>query len=167
MLRCFVAAALLSAFPAWSAPPRLSFTSYGPVRIGMSRAALEGALGSKLDDGDVVLEPRKCEYANAGKDHENIDFMLVDDRLVRIDVHGPGIATRSGAHVGSTEAEIMALYPGRIIVSPHAYATPEGMYLTLHSADGRHGLRFETYAGVVTSFYAGTAEALEDTEGCQ
>jgi len=38
--------------------------------------------------------------------------------------------------------------------------------LTLRSADQRYGMRFETEAGKVTTFYAGKYEAEQYVEGC-
>jgi hypothetical protein len=59
------------------------------------------------------------------------------------------------------------LYGAGLHKAPHKHAFPEGHYLTLLAADRRHAMRFETDGQVVTSFYAGTTEAVELIEGCQ
>jgi hypothetical protein len=93
--------------------------------------------------------------------------MLIDGRLARIDVDTAAVATISGAHVGSTEAEVRALYPGQVITTPHFYTGPEGHYLVLTAPDGQRGIRFETDGQRVVRWYAGTAEAIQLVEGCQ
>lgn len=94
-------------------------------------------------------------------------LMIDDGRLARIDVYDPGPATVSGAHVGMPVPALRQLYRGRLDQAPHAYAAPEGHYLTLWAADRAHAVRFETNGEVVTSFFAGTAESVRLSEGCQ
>ena len=147
--------------------PRITFSAYGPVRIGMSPQALESALGVKLKRDAPDADSASCEYVAASRGHEGIGFMLLNQRLARIDASSPKVRTRSGAHVGSSQEAVLALYPGRIEVSPHAYTAPDGSYLTMLSPDKRHGMRFETDRGEVTVYYAGTAEAIQYIEGCQ
>jgi hypothetical protein len=133
----------------------------------MSRHALESALGTKLKSEDLDADSEGCEYVTPTHGYDGVGFMLVDQHLARIDVSDQKIATLSGAHVGSTQASILALYPGRVEVTPHAYTAPQGSYLTMLSPDRKHGIRFETDNGKVTLYYAGTVEAIQYIEGCQ
>ena len=144
---------------------RITFTSYGAARIGMARAELEQVLGPVTDDYPGA-GTEGCEYVTANHGYKGVSFMLVDQRLARIDVTNPEVMTLSGAHVGSSQATVMSLYPGRIRVTPHAYIAPDGSYLTLLSQDRKNGIRFETDHGKVTMYYAGTAAAIEYIEGC-
>jgi len=50
-------------------------------------------------------------------------------------------------------------------VIPHAYV-PGGHYLTMFSIDRKFGIRNESEDGVITRYYAGTAEAVSFIEGC-
>ena len=140
----------------------VSFSGYGPARLGMTVAELEQALQTSLNVQAPELEG--CAYAEPVQGHEGLALMLKDGQLVRIDVLAPGIRTLSGATVGSSESEIAALYSGRLQRSPHAYGA--GSYLTLLSQNGHYGLRFETVAGKVTSFYVGLKSAIQLAEGC-
>jgi hypothetical protein len=160
-----IAATTAAAAPADD--PKITFNSYGPVLIGMDRQALERALGSKLKGEEPDADSEACEYVAPERGYEDIDFMLVNQHLARIDVSNPNVATLSGAHVGSTQESVLAMYPGRIEVSPHAYTAPGGSYLTLFSRDRSHGIRFETDHGKVTRYYSGAAEAIQYIEGCQ
>lgn len=147
--------------------PRITFTTYGPARIGMSPRALESALGVKLKRYEPDEDSEACEYVTASRGYEGVSFMLLNQRLARIDVSSPKVRTRSGVHIGSSQEEVLALYPGRIEESAHAYTAPDGSYLTMFSPDKQHGMRFETDHGKVTVYYAGTAEAVQYIEGCQ
>lgn len=140
----------------------VSLTGYGPVHLGMTVAELEQALQTPLSVQAPELEG--CAYAEPVQGHEGLALMLKDGHLVRIDILTPGIRTLSGAAVGSSETDIAALYRGGLQKSPHAYGT--GSYFTLQSEDGRHGLRFETQDGKVTSFYVGLTKAIRLAEGC-
>ena len=146
---------------------RVSFTSYGAARIGMTRHALEEALGEKLKSENPDADSESCEYVAPSGGYEGLSFMLINQRLARIDVTSPRVMTLAGARVGASQRAVMALYPGRVEVSPHAYTAPDGSYLTVYSSDRRHGIRFETDHGKITVFYAGTAEAIQYIEGCQ
>ncbi|MBN8481365.1 MAG: hypothetical protein J0L88_07240 [Xanthomonadales bacterium] len=145
---------------------RLGFTSYGSAHIGMSRAALETAVGSKLRNEYPDSDTEGCEYVVPQKGYKGVSFMLIDQRVARIDISDPKIKTLSGAHIGASEISVKALYRGRIQITPHAYSSPDGSYLTLLSQDGRYGLRFETLEGKIIGFYAGTVEAIQFIEGC-
>jgi hypothetical protein len=58
------------------------------------------------------------------------------------------------------------IYGSKMEVKEHQYIDT-GHYLTVRSADGRYGVRFETDKGRITEFYAGTYEAIQYVEGCE
>jgi hypothetical protein len=76
-----------------------------------------------------------CAYLQSAVKPEPVGFMFQKGRLVRIDVHEPGIRTASGAGVGDTEDKIQQLYPGRITIEPHHYLPENGHYLNYRPAD--------------------------------
>lgn len=146
---------------------RLSFHGLGQARIGMTRHELEAALGDRLSKDDATADASSCEMVHPLGGDDSLSYLLRDGRLARIDVDNDRTLTLSGIGLDATEAAVMATYRGRVTVTPHAYAGPEGKYLTLLSRDGSRGLRFETSGGKVTRFYAGTADAIQLIEGCQ
>jgi len=89
--------------------------------------------------------------------------MIENRRLVRLDVDKSGVATTEGVQVGDSEERVKQVYGPRFKVEPHHYT--DGHYLTLRS--GEYGIRFETDQGKVSTFYAGTFEAIQYIEGCQ
>lgn len=145
--------------PRWT----LSFGGFGPVRVGMTVAQAQRALGFRLHEGRVT-DPDECHYAISETRIPGIGFMIVDGRIARIDVTKGRTRTVSGARVGMTEEEARRLYP-RVEVQPHKYV-PGGHYLVLTSRDGRHGLVLETDGRVVTQLRAGEREAVSWVERC-
>lgn len=150
-----------------SEPHRLAFDALGNARIGLQENELAAALGAPLTPTAPRLEDETCYYAVGAGLPPSVMLMIQDGRLARIDVYEPGVSTVSGAHVGMAEHELRRLYGARLHQEPHKYAFPEGHYLTLLAADRRHAMRFETDGEIVTSFYAGTTESVELSEGCQ
>lgn len=140
----------------------------GPVRIGMTIAQAEAAAGIPIRSaGESGNE--SCHYFRP-QGIDGLLFMETEGRISRVDVvRGSSIATLSGAGIGNTEAEIEAMYPGQIEVSPHEYVSG-GHYLTYvpnDLADRNYRLVFETNEkGVVTQFRSGKLSEVTWVEGC-
>jgi len=140
------------------------FEGVGPVRIGMSLAQLSRALHEEFampDDPDG----QACFYAEPAR-HPGVAFMVEDGRVTRVDATQDLIATDTGIRVGDPEEKIIKTYGRRAKVEPHFYIPESGHYLTIYSADGKYGVRFETDAGKITGFYAGERQAIQYVEGC-
>jgi len=137
----------------------------------LSQAATAAGVPLRLLDMPPGPECRYAVPDRASGTGDELAFMVVDGRIVRIDVGimGPDrIRTVSGMGKGNTEAEVQATYPGRIQVQRHPYI-PEGRYLVYVPADPgqRHlGLIFETVNGEVRSFRSGLTEQVSWKEGC-
>jgi len=145
---------------------KITFESYGLARIGMSRADLQRVVGSKLKNDYADADTEGCEYVSSAKGYSGVSFMIIDQRVARIDVTSPTVSTLSGIRIGSSQSLVLSTYPGRITITDHAYTGPEGKYLTMHSTDNKYGIRFETDGERVASYYAGTPEAIQYIEGC-
>lgn len=92
--------------------------------------------------------------------------MIVDGRVVRIEVKDSLVATDRGARVGDGEARIDSLYRGMVTVEPHKYT--DGHYLVVTPAAADSGLRliFETDGSRVTEFRVGRLPEVAWVEGC-
>ncbi len=152
---------------------RLSLDGIGPVDIGMTLDQASAAAGMPFRLLDTPAGP-ECRYAvpdRSSRMGDELAFMVVNGRIARIDVGimGPDlIRTVSGIGKGSTEAEVLTTYRGRIRVEPHPYR-PGGRYLVYvpNDASLRHlSMIFETVDGEVRAFRAGLAEQVSWTEGC-
>jgi hypothetical protein len=133
----------------------------GPVRVGMRLSQLNVALHEKFVMPESN-EDQGCFYVTPAK-HPQVSFMIEKRRLVRIDVDKSGVATTECVQVGDSEEHVKKVYGSRLKVEPHHYT--EGHYLTLRN--GNYGIRFETDKGKVSTFYAGTFDAIQYIEGCQ
>ncbi len=140
----------------------LSFEGFGPVKIGMTVREAEKALGMKLVENEVS-EP--CHYAWREGELPGVGFMVLDGKIVRIDVTKDAYRAESGARVGAAEEEIRRLHP-QIQVERHPY-DDDGHYLVLADRDRRYGMIFETNGKVVTSFRAGERKPVGYIEGCE
>ncbi|MFN9264229.1 MAG: hypothetical protein ACK6DY_12135 [Acidobacteriota bacterium] len=150
---------LLWTLPAGSltaAPPsprhRIRFDGIGRLRIGLGEAQLQRQLGAALR-----IETRgSAVYAGWGDPH--LGLLLVEGRLVRIDVAGGRWQTLGGGRVGSLELEIRAIFRNRVEVMPHGY-DPRGRVLVV-GGRAPYALAFETDGDVVTALRAGVRETL-------
>ncbi len=133
----------------------------GPVKIGMSLPQLNTALHERFAMPENK-EDQGCFYVTAAK-HPRVSFMIENRPLVRIDVDKTGVPTTEGVQVGDSEEHVKQVYGSRLKIGPQHYT--DGHYLTLRNGD--HGIRFETDEGKVSTFYAGTFEAIQYVEGCQ
>jgi len=129
----------------------------------MTLDQLSAALHQKRSEQESGGE--SCFYVHA-RGHDHLAFMIEDGRLVRVDVDAPGIRTSTGIQVGDSEAHARRVYRTKMEVTEHQYIDT-GHYLTVRSADGRYGVRFETDNGKITMFCAGTNEAIQYVEGCE
>jgi hypothetical protein len=133
----------------------------GPVKVGMSLPLLNTTLHEKFAMPQDK-EDQGCFYVTSTK-HPQVSFMIENRRLVRVDVDEGGVATTEGVQVGDSEEHVKQVYGSRLKVEPHHYT--DGHYLTVQR--GNYGVRFETEGGKVSTFYAGTLEAIQYVEGCQ
>ncbi len=127
----------------------------------MTLAQLTATLHQKLVESESGSE--NCFYIHASN-HPHLAFMIEDGKVSRVDVDAPGVTTSAGVQVGDSEARAKRMYGPELKVTEHKYIDT-GHYLTMRSADGRYGVRFETDKGKITGFYAGTYEAIQYVEG--
>jgi hypothetical protein len=135
----------------------------GPVQVGMDLAQLNSALRASFPK-PADRESQTCFYVEVPR-HAGVRIMLLDGRVARVDVVNTLTRTAKGIRNGDAEAYARKVYGEKLMVSPHKYE-PNGHYLTVHSADGEFGTRFETKAGKIVRCYAGIVRAIELVEGC-
>lgn len=143
---------------------RVEVTGYGPVRIGMSVDEVVEALGGAVA---VPEELGGCDYLFPRGWPEGISVMVVEGRVARIDVSRGQVKTAEGVGIGTTEQEILELYPGQVEVLPHKYT--EGNYLIVSPAgplEAEYRIVFETDGAVVERYRVGVLPAVEWVEGC-
>ena len=167
---------------------KITAHGFGAVRVGMTVQAAVQAAGVPLVTlaGGIPDANQSCSYVRFQNEPEGFEFMLNHDRIVRIDVRSQmtrsngravesdltpevsQITTQEGATIGTTEAEIQAMYPGRVKVSQHKYI-PNGHYLSVtpkDPADANARLVFETDGDRVTYIRVGQKPEVDLVERC-
>lgn len=136
----------------------------GPLRAGMSVAEGRAALGGEFAAGDSTVG---CAHVALTGLPGRVLAMVVDGRVVRVEVKDRAVATAAGARVDDSETRIASLYPGRVQVQPHKYT--DGHYLIVTpeaTADSANRLIFETDGENILEYCAGLLPAVAWVEGC-
>ncbi len=149
---------------------KLAINGIGSIRVGMTVAEASKASGTKLVSSGST-DNTSCTYVRPQGAPEGIGFMVTNGRIARVDVYdNKSITTLSGAKIGDTEAQIKALYPGQIKVTPHEYTGHMGgHYLTFvpkDQSDRNYRVVFETDGKRVVNFRSGKLPEVEYIEGC-
>jgi hypothetical protein len=144
---------------------RVSAEGFSGVRVGMTVEEASKAYGSPLNSAvSIADDETSCYYVFPRGAVGPVSFMIVDGRVARVDIDHPGPVTEAEVGVGSLESEVQSAYAGRIKVSPHKYAGPEGHYLTVEQGD--FAIIFETDGTQVTSYRAGKLPEVAWVERC-
>ena len=152
-----------------SSASRLRLDGIGPIQVGMTLEEATTAAGVPVRIDPRTDLGRGCAHALADGGPQEVRFMVVDGRIVRVEVGRSPILTLSGVGTGSTVDEVLATYPDRIRVQPNPYSGHLGgrdlLYVT--DAGSSHlGLIFETDGQRVRTFRSGFLGAVMAPEGC-
>ncbi len=158
----------------------LTSEGWGPLRIGMTRAEIEAALGPDANPDAVGgPDPEQCEQFRPVRAPEGMLLMLEDQKLARISLSGNrDIKTPQGFGVGDSAARIKQALGSRIEIEPHKYADAPAEYLTFWNGaaakgdrdyvddPAARGIRYEINPdGTVGIVHAGN-DAIQYVEGC-
>lgn len=136
----------------------------GPVKVGMTLDEVAAATHSTVQPLGLPAEGSECRYVSVVGAPKGLAFMVTGDRVARVDVHeGPAVRTVEGAGIGSTEAEVKALYAG-VRVEPAKYL--EGGHDLIYTASTTTRIIFETDGSKVLAFHAGKEPEVSYVEGC-
>lgn len=158
-----------------TAPPptdvSVSIRSLGPVRIGMTVEEAEEASGLTLAGEPDPTISENCYFVapEGTPGYEGVSFIVVDDRIGRIDIDPPSeITTRSGAGIGSTEQELRDLFPDQIADAAEFIIDSRAvMFVPQDEIDEDHRVIFELDdAGAVTRYRSGVLPPVGFAEGC-
>lgn len=153
----------------------LTADGYGPLRIGMSAAEVEAAMGPDDDPANANSDtPETCDQWRPARAPADMMVMIEDGRLTRISVFGEStVRTDRGVGVGANAAEVKSIY-GDNLESDEDPFEPGVGYLTVWKdgrppTDGDESARGVRYSvgedGAVTSIRVGSPSILYE-EGC-
>jgi len=147
---------------------RLSLRGIGPIKIGMTLQDAQSTLGKSLAQDNEQADTGTCSYFVPQDGPKGVSFMVINRKIVRIDISTKRIKTMSGAQIGDTESKVLSLYRGHIEIQAHRY-NPNGHYLVFHPSDQKdqeYGMVFETNGSKVTTFRSGRHPEVDYVEHC-
>lgn len=102
----------------------LTAQGWGPLRIGMTRAEVEAAMGPDSNPGSVGgAEPEVCDQWRPERAPDGVLVMIQDGVLTRISVAEPStLKTDRGFGVGDAATAIKAAYGASAVSQPHKYS---------------------------------------------
>lgn len=126
------------ATPAASTGAVLTAEGWGPLRIGMSRAEVEAALGPDANPEAVGgPEPESCDLFHPERAPDGMMVMVEDGVLTSIWLDpGSTVDTDRGFGPGDPAAAVKAAYGEAARATPHKYAEPPAEYVTVWSQGG-------------------------------
>ena len=158
----------------------LTAAGFGPLRIGMTKAEVEAALGPDSDPAAVGgAEPEVCDQWRPERAPDGLLVMIQDGVLTRISVAAPStLKTDRGFGVGDSAAAIKAAYGDQAVSEPHKYSPAPAEDIFIWTSGGpatpgawvqdpaARGVRYEINGeGRVGLIHVG-GPAIQLVEGC-
>ena len=169
------ASAPATATPAAEVPATDALTAlgYGPLRIGMTRAEVEAALGPDADPNSVGgPDPDSCDMFRPARAPEGLMVMVENGILTSVWLRqNTNVATDRAVRIGDLAAEVKQVYGTDAEVRPHEYVDAPAEYITVwstpdHQSAAARGVTYEVGEdGRVQSIAAGGPSILY-VEGC-
>lgn len=156
-----------------SAADKLTAQGYGPLRIGMTVAEIEAALGADADPDAVGgPEPERCDMFRPARAPEGLLVMVIDGVLGSVWVsRNAAVETDRALNVGDTAAEVKRVYGAAAEVMPHKYAEAPSEYITVwsttdHQSTAARGIKYEIGPDGRVQSIAGGGPSIQYVEGC-
>ncbi|CAN7180248.1 hypothetical protein [Brevundimonas sp. LjRoot202] len=156
-----------------SAANKLTAQGYGPLRIGMTLAEIEAAMGPDANPDAVGgPEPERCDMFRPARAPEGLLVMVVDGALASVWVsRNAAVETDRALNVGDTAAEVKRVYAAAAEVMPHKYAEAPSEYVTVwstadHQSPAARGLKYEIGPDGRVQSIAGGGPSIQYVEGC-
>ncbi|WOD38129.1 hypothetical protein [Nodosilinea sp. E11] len=145
----------------------LKTTGLGPIRIGMQLDDLraKGLIPVTMADASNG----ECEYYRIQDHGEPIGLMVINDKVLRVDVWpGSLTTTRSGIRIGSTERDLVRVYGQQLEATANPVTLGKTVIFTPKDpGEDVFRLVFETDdQGRVLQFRAGQFPSVTWAEGC-
>lgn len=156
-----------------SAAAKLTAQGFGPLRIGMTRAEVEAALGADSNPNAVGgPDPEACDLFHPARAPEGLLVMLENGRLTSVWLrNNTAIETDRALNVGDSAAEVKRVYGSAATVTPHKYQDAPAEYVTVwssadHTSPAARGVKYEIGGDGKVTGIAGGGPSIEYVEGC-
>lgn len=146
---------------------QVATTGLGPINIGMTLDEVK-SVGLSLVPTEKPSATTNCRYYRVKDLVEPIDFMAVDNRIIRIDVWPGSFAeTLSGIKIGSSEEEIYSTYGDRIKAVTGPTGNKQLIFTPSDPGEDLYRLVFDLDdKGTVVHYRAGQFPAVTWPGGC-
>ena len=159
--------------PPASGAPVLSAQGFPPLRIGMTVAEIDAALGPDSDPNAVGgPEPESCDVFYPSRAPEGLLVMVLGGRLDSVWLsRNSAVTTDRGFKIGDTAAAVKQAYGASAVVEPHKYESAPAEYITVwatpnHTGPTARGLKYEIGGDGRVRSIAGGGESTQYVEGC-
>ncbi|HZW15256.1 MAG TPA: hypothetical protein VFF66_03265 [Brevundimonas sp.] len=156
-----------------SAADKLTAQGYGPLRVGMTRAEVEAAMGPDANPEAVGgPDPASCDMFRPERAPEGLLVMVENDVLTSVWVsRNAAVETDRALNVGDPAAEVKRVYGAAAEVMPHKYAAAPSEYITVwsttdHQSAAARGLKYEIGPDGRVQSIAGGGPSIQYVEGC-
>ncbi|MCS6625267.1 hypothetical protein N0B44_20355 [Roseibacterium beibuensis] len=156
-----------------SAAEKLTAQGFGPLRIGMTRAEVEAALGPDADPEAVGgPDPDSCDMFRPERAPEGLLVMIEDGVLTSVWLsRNTAVETDRALNIGDTAAEVKRVYGAAAEVEPHKYVEAPAEYITVwstadHQSAAARGLKYEIGMDGRVQTIAGGGPSIQYVEGC-
>ena len=152
--------------PAFGSSDKLSTVGLGALYFGMGPDQAAEAVSTLWTGGQEGGTPR-CYLLAPANGPDGMVFTVYNSSIERVDITNAIISTRSGASVGSTEAQLHELFGARLLVTPYADGSGNSIqYVPVDESDVDYRVIFETDGTSVTSLRAGRLPVVAPSEPC-
>ena len=152
--------------PAFSSADKLTTAGLGSMFFGMTPDQASQALPTLWTGGPEDGTPR-CYLLAPANGPAGVVVTVFNSSIERVDITNSSITTRSGASVGSTEAQLHELFGERLVVSPYADGSGNSIqYVPVDETDVDYRVIFETDGATVTSMRAGRLPTVAPADPC-
>jgi hypothetical protein len=172
-----------SAPPAAEAPPAvetpapaaniLTANGFGPLRIGMTTAEIESALGPDANPDAVGgADPQSCDQYRPARAPEGMLVMTQQGVLTSIWLtRAATVETDRGFNIGDPASAVKAAYGASAEVTPHKYESAPSEYITVwttsdHESPAARGIKYEIGQDGAVKSIAGGGPSIAWVEGC-
>lgn len=121
---------------------------FGPLRIGMTQAQVDAAMGPPSDEDQAFSEG--CLYYRPANAPESLLVMTEGGLLTRITVMGDGnVRTVDGIKLGDDIERLKTRFSAKAGWTPHVYAEPPAGYLIFWADGVKRGQEFYDVEGAL------------------
>lgn len=157
-----------------SAADKLTAQGFGQLKIGMSRAEVEAAMGPDARPGAVGgPDPAACDLFHPRDAPAGVLAMVEGGVLtsVWLDPAATQVETDRALNIGDTAAEVRRVYGDQVQAMPHKYEDAPAEYLLVwttpdHASPAARGLKYEIGRDGRIVRIAGGGPSIQYVEGC-